>query len=146
MASNRKEVTMVRVTFADESDLEGNTFLGTGEHDVTITKVEDGKSSTGNPMVTFTFSDAHGRTFQERCSSAAKWKFGEIAMAVGMTKQYLMTEGLETDQLVGSPLKVLREKDGTYTNNKGEVRDNIKTTYLAGPQTTNQATEDDFGF
>lgn len=134
----------MHITFDNDKDLNGSTFLPEGTHTVTITGTQDTTSHSGNPMTVVVMTDALGRTCADRLVATAKWKFALLGKAIGMSKELLKAEGLNTANLQGCQLTVVREKDGTtWTNDEGKTFDNLKTSYVPAESTTATGTSNE---
>jgi len=121
----------MKFSFKDDDLDNGSTMLGEGEHVVSICDVEQTKSQKGNDMAIVSFKDKHGRGYMEYYVDSMPWKIGQLAIAAGIPKGTLLNAGLDPELLMGKKVSVLREKDGEYTNSKGNTYPNYSNTYHA---------------
>lgn len=95
-------------------DLEGGSYLGEGEHEVTVTQVEAKNSKAGNPMTVVTMATASGKSALEFFSHVdkARFKIAGFARACGFSKEYLLAGKFTMEQLKGKRLRMIKTKTG----------------------------------
>lgn len=119
----------------EASELEGSTFLGEGDHLCTITRVEHKDSRKGDPMIEVDFTAINGKSTRDWFMLAGnKFKLGGLSVACGFSKEALASSGLETADLYGKRVRVIREVKGkeTYETRDGETkeRNRYENSYL----------------
>lgn len=137
---------MDRVLFS-EKDLESNSYLKEGVHDVFVKELSTEPSKSGNPMLTVTMSDVLGAEAREYfpLSDNAKWKLAQFAVACGIPKETLHRDGLAFGQLKGRKLTLVKKVVGKEVYD-GKERNKYELSYgparESGTQASGSFTED----
>jgi hypothetical protein len=129
----------------NEDDLNTGSYLGSGEHEVTIIKADVGQSRSGKPMMTVEFKATNGKTCMDWFVLEYRKKIASLALAAGASKETLKSGQWTTDMLTGKKLKLVREVTGkrTYSDRDGVIKetDNFENSYL--PIETNASFTDE---
>lgn len=123
----------MRVTFTKE-DMNTSSFLGEGQHSVVITSATDTTSKAGKPMITVEFTAANGKSCMDWFTMEFKKKLWSLALATGIPAGVLEQEGVETAELRGKKLTLVRAVTGkrVYTDKEGVAKeaDQFENSYL----------------
>ena len=97
----------------EAAELEGGSYLGEGEHECAITKVESKVSKAGKPMLEIEFRSKADKTCRDWFTvEGNKFKLAALAMASGTPKETLLSRAFDTASLHGKFVKVVREVVG----------------------------------
>lgn len=107
------------IQFTDDELDDNGGYLGEGDFDVRITKVEEALSASGNPKVILTLTDSKGRIANDHIPMTEKTKFRirEVAMAAGIDRE-TMKVGFDVSRLQGRKVKLTRKNLGTREGQK----------------------------
>ncbi len=121
----------------ESSELETSQYLGEGEHECAITKIEAQTSKAGNPMIQLEFRAASGKTTRDWFpTSGNKFKLGGLAVAAGVPKEVLLAGGFTTESLAGKYVKVVRQITGKNTEGKNQYENSYLASANAKPSTS----------
>lgn len=134
----------MRIRFT-ENDAKTSSFLGEGQHEVTITSAVDGQSKSGKDMITVEFTASNGKSCKDWFVTEFTKKLYSLALAAGIPSGVLMAEGVETAELRGKKLTLIRTVIGkrSYQDKDGVAQetDNFENSYVPS---SGSFTNDDF--
>lgn len=99
----------------DTEDLEGGQYLGEGEHECTISAIENKLTKAKQePMLEMTFTSVSGKSTRDWFMLVGKkFKLAQLALATGSSKEQLLAGSFNPMMLRGRKVKVLRKITGT---------------------------------
>lgn len=132
----------------EESELSDGKYLGAGDHNCRITKIEKKPSKKGGDNIEVEFTSAAENTTRDWFSiSGNKFKLARLAVACGFTKEQLLAGQFDTAMLANKFVRVVREVTGeeaiTDKDGKPTTRKNYNNTYLPSPNAKASAAIDD---
>lgn len=123
----------------DAGELEANKYLGEGEHECAISKIEQKPSKKGQQMIEVEFKSRSGKTTRDWFMlEGNKFKLATLAMATGVPRETLLAGGFTTESLAGKFVKVVREITGKDT----EGRNQYENTFLASANTPSMTNDE----
>lgn len=123
----------MKIRFNDDDSVQSK-FLGEGQHEVRVTKIDDKPSKKGMPMLTIEFTADNGKTCIDWFVLEFKKKLYGLALAAGATPEILKSGEWDSAELFGKRIMLIRTTVGkrSYTDKDGNPQeaDNFENSYL----------------
>ena len=132
----------------NEKDVEGSNYIPEGETEVTVAEIKNDQSKAGNAMLVVTLKDRFGREAREFFSLGdnAKWKIAQFAMATGVTKESLLSQGLKFQSLMGKKLMMVKKQSGVVHKDGKDIKQYSQEFFQVKGAQGSTKTEDEIPF